>query len=347
MPIGTTLLERTLTGNSERRPPAWIMRQAGRYLPEYRELRTRIGFQEATRTPDVATRITLQPIERFELDAAILFSDIATPLEGMGVSLTYQPGPVMDTPIRSRAQLDALRVLDPQEGVPFVLETLGLVRAELPEEVALIGFAGAPWTLFCYLVQGSGSKDFATARSLVYQDPALTQALLEHLADSMATYLIAQSKAGADVLMLFDSWAGLLSPTLFRSVVGPVVSRVLEQVRAATSAPLIYFPRGAASYLDQVGDLGANAIGIDWTLPLSEASARLGGGTVVQGNLDPAAMFAGEDRLRLEVRRVLEEGANAPGHVFNLGHGIDRHTDPSQVNVVLDEVRSWSAQRGE
>jgi uroporphyrinogen decarboxylase len=322
------------------------MRQAGRYLPEYRALRERIDFLTATRTPEVAAEITLQPMRRFPLDAAILFSDIMTPLEGMGVRVDFDPGPVLDAPIRTEAQAAALTELDPEEGVPHVLDTLRIVRAELEPDRALIGFAGAPFTLFCYLVEGGGSKDFAEARGFLRAMPDLGAGLLDLLGRSMTRYLVAQARAGADVLMLFDSWAGLLAPSTYRRFVLPVLETLVESVRARVDRPIIYFANGAASLLPAVRQVGADVIGIDWTVPLSTAVHTLGRDAVVQGNLDPAALFATRDELAAAADEVLREGEAAKAHVFNLGHGIHRKTDPDQLAFLIDHVRTRSTSAG-
>lgn len=343
MPDGATLFERTCRGERGERAPIWIMRQAGRYLPEYRQLRESVDFLTATKTPEVAARITLQPTERFPLDAAILFSDIMTPLEGMGVGLDFNPGPVLEKPIRSAEDARSLRALDPEEHTPFVMEALRLVRAELSPDRAVIGFAGAPFTLFCYLVQGGGSKDFMEARSFLRLETEAAEGLLSLLGDSMVAYLDAQAKAGADALMLFDSWVGLLGPDSYRRFVLPLMQRVVAQVRERTGVPVIYFANGGATLLRDVKQVGADVVGVDWTMPLSRAVGELGGDAVVQGNLDPAALFAPRDELAAAARSVLEEGASARAHVFNLGHGIHRTTDPDQVAFLVDQVHELSA----
>jgi len=340
-----TLFGQTCCGVRGPRPPLWIMRQAGRYLPEYRAIRERVDFLTATKTPEIAARITLQPVERFPLDAAILFSDIMTPLEGMGVPLDFAPGPVLQEPIRSADAIRALRPLEPDEGVPFVLETLRLVRSELRGDAALIGFAGAPFTLFCYLVQGGGSKDFADARAFLRREPELATGLLRLLGTSMVRYLVAQARAGADALMLFDSWAGLLGPETYRRFVLPVVTETVRSIRSQVDRPLIYFAHGGATLLPDIRALDVDVVGIDWTLPLSRAVRDLGPDAVVQGNLDPAALFAPRSELAAAADRVLDEGAAAAAHVFNLGHGIHRTTDPDQVAFLVDHVREHALER--
>jgi uroporphyrinogen decarboxylase len=343
MPDGKSLFERACRGERADHAPIWIMRQAGRYLPEYRKLREKVDFLTATKTPELAAAITLQPMRRFPLDAAIIFSDIMTPLEGMGVGLDFDPGPVIEAPIRTAEDARRLRPLDPDDSTDFVLKAIRLVRAELSDERAVIGFAGAPFTLFCYLVQGGGSKDFMEARSFLRGEPEAAGGLLQLLGTSMARYLVAQARAGADALMLFDSWVGLLGPDTYRRFVLPVLQKILSDIRAEVDRPVIYFANGGATLLPDVARLGADVIGVDWTLPLSQAVARLGPRSVVQGNLDPAALFADRDELGREADRVLREGRGAAAHVFNLGHGIHRTTDPDRVAFLVDRVHETSA----
>ena len=317
--------------------PIWIMRQAGRYLPEYRALRAKVNFEALTRTPDLAAEVTLQPLRRFELDAAILFSDIMTPLQGMGVDLAFEPGPVVREPIRTDAQIEALPALVPQRDVPFVLETIRLVRANMPRLAPLIGFAGAPFTLLCYLVCGRPSKEFAAARTFLYAQPHAAQRLLERLADAMAEYLAAQARAGAQALMLFESWAGLLAPKEFKQFALPAVRRTAAALRR-TGVPLIYYVNQGSTLMPAVAQLDVDVIGVDWRSGLSEARRVLGPGKAVQGNLDPAALFAPAAELRRHVDAVLEEAGEAPGHIFNLGHGIWPDTDPDAVARLVDYV---------
>ncbi len=324
--------------------PVWIMRQAGRYLPEYRKIRSEVDFLTLTKTPDLAVEVTLQPVRRFGMDAAILFSDIMTPVEGMGVPLDFAPGPVIETPIRSVEQVDALRIPDPEEGVPFVLETVRLLGEELPDSAPLIGFAGAPFTLFCYLVQGGGSKTFSEAKAFLFAEPEASRKLLEKLADTMVRYLEAQALAGAKALMIFDSWVGLLGPEQYREFAFPAVRRMIEGLDHL-DVPLIYFPNQGSTLLGTVRDCGADVVGIDWRLPLADARKTLGPEIAVQGNLDPTALFAPRDELARQIDRVLADAGPAPGHIFNLGHGIERTTDPDAVAFLVDHVHEVS-QRG-
>jgi uroporphyrinogen decarboxylase len=325
--------------------PVWIMRQAGRYLPEYRKVRERVDFLTLTKTPELAAEVTLQPIRRFGLDAAILFSDIMTPLEGMGLELDFAPGPVIANPVRSAAAVDGLTERDPEESVPFVLETIRLLRRELPASAPLIGFAGAPFTLFCYVVEGAGSKTFAIAKAFLFSEPAAAGRLLAKLAESTAAYLSAQAQAGAQALMLFDSWAGLLAPEDYRRHALPAVARVLERLRPL-GLPRIYFPNQGATLLGDVAGLDAEVIGLDWRMPLGEARRILGAEKSVQGNLDPAALFAPPAELARRIETVLRDAGPEPGHVFNLGHGIERATDPDQVARLVEIVHQRTASAG-
>jgi len=317
--------------------PIWIMRQAGRYLPEYRALRAKVDFETLTRTADLAAEVTLQPLRRFELDAAILFSDIMTPLQGMGVDLAFEPGPVVRAPIRSDAQIDALPALVPERDVPFVLQAIRLVRANLPPGVPLIGFAGAPFTLLCYLVGGRPSKEFGAARAFLYAQPQSAQRLLTHLADAMAEYLTAQAAAGAQALMLFESWAGLLGPPQFERFALAAVRRTAARLRH-TGVPLIYYVNQGAALMGAVRDLDVDVVGVDWRTGLAEVRQTLGVAKAVQGNLDPAALFAPPEELKRHVDAVLTQAGEAPGHIFNLGHGIWQETDPDAVARLVDYV---------
>lgn len=322
--------------------PIWIMRQAGRYLPEYRELRAKVDFVQLTRTPELAAEATLQPLRRYELDAGILFSDIMTPLQGMGIALDFEPGPVVRDPIRTDAQIDALPALLPERDVPFVLDAVRLVRENAPRGVPLIGFAGAPFTLFCYLVCGRPSKEFAAARTFLYAHPASAERLLQRLADAMASYLRAQAQAGAQALMLFESWAGLLGVHEFRRFALPAVQRTVTALRDL-GIPLIYYANQASALMPAVAELPVDVVGVDWRSPLGEIRRTLGTSKAVQGNLDPAALFAPAEALRAAADAVLAEAGRGPGHIFNLGHGIWPDTDPDAVARLVDYVHERTA----
>jgi len=321
--------------------PIWIMRQAGRYLPEYRALREKYSFVEMMRTPDLAAEVTLQPLRRFAMDAAILFSDIITPLEGLGIDYDFNPGPKIANPVRDVSQIDRLKTFSAEEDVLFVHETLGMLRRELKPETALIGFAGAPFTLFCYLVAGQSETEFPTARKFLLSEPEGAKALLLKLGDAMGRYLKGQIDAGADAVMLFESWAGLLNPRLFAAFAKPAVERALLHLRPS-SVPVIYFANQGAALFEQVRDLDIDVAGIDWRCDLGEASRVLGPEFAVQGNLDPAALFAERSFRERMVDDILAAGRQTPGHIFNLGHGIWPSADPDAVAHLVDYVHEHS-----
>lgn len=327
--------------------PIWVMRQAGRYLPEYRKLKESYTFLQMSQTPDLIAEVTLQPLHRFPMDAAIVFADIMTSLHAVGLEIDFAPGPVIENPVRSAADVGRLRTPEADEIAPFLGEGLRAIAAELPPHQALIGFAGAPFTLFCYVVEGGGSKDFMTARSFLHGEPQAAGRLLDILADTQTGYLRMQREAGADALMLFDSWVGLLSEAEYRRFAMPLVRRIVEGVRDL-GAPVLYFPFGGSHLLEAVAELPVDVVGIDWRTPLGTAAERMGRAAerteraaAVQGNLNPAVLFAPPEVVEAEAADVLREGARAPGHIFNLGHGIDRRTDPDQVARLVDFVHGW------
>ena len=314
------------------RTPVWIMRQAGRYLPEYRDLRTRHSFQEAVSTPSVAAEITLQPIRRFGMDGAVIFADIMTPLEAMGVDMTFDPGPRLRP--HTLEEVIALPELDPAR-IGFVSATIHRVRAEVDDEVAVIGFAGAPTTLLAYLVEGGGSKDFMELRAAVRADPPAAQAALDRLAQSMQAYLAMQVAAGADVVQLFDTWAGVFDREAYRRFCLPAARTSLHGL----DAPRIYFAPGAGHTLDLQSEVGADGYGIDWRIPIDEAWTLLGD-VAVQGNVDPAVLRTDPETIRAAVAEVQARVGGRAGHIMNLGHGIDRHTPPEHVSAFIEAVRS-------
>lgn len=324
------------------------MRQAGRYLPEYRELRERYDFLTSCRTPELACEITLQPIRRLGVDAAILFSDILVPLPGMGVDVTFSPAPRLARTIRTAGDVASLRVPDPEESTPYVLEAIRLLRRELPPFVPLIGFAGAPFTVATYLVEGGASKSFAGIKELLFAAPDTAHALLSLCAETVGRSLAAQVRAGAQAAMLFDTWAGVLGPDDYRTFVLPYVARVFRTVREAADqigadVPRIYYAGDAWGWLECCRDIGATVIGLDWRSSLASARARVPGLTL-QGNLDPAVLLGPPAFIRARAERVLEE-AGPGGHVFNLGHGILPMTPPDHARVLVDAVRERSARR--
>lgn len=330
-------------GNPVDRPPVWLMRQAGRYLPEYREVRERVGFQDAIRDPAVAAELTLQPLRRFPLDAAIVFADIMTPLEGMGVEMSFAPGPVLEEPVHDAS---ALRPLEPALDVPFVLETLGIVRRELDPGVALIGFAGAPFTLAAYLVEGGGSRDFFAVRTLAAANPTAFTTLLDTLATSTVAYLRAQVGAGADALQLFDTWAGLLSRRTFRRLVLPVLKRLVSELEPGR-VPVTYFAPGGAHLLDLVARLDVEVIGVDWRVPLDRVRKTVGRDRTLQGNVDPAALLAGPEATRAATLAALDQGDTGEGnHIVNVGHGLTPGTPVESVTALCETVAAWRGNHG-
>ena len=319
------------------RPPVWLMRQAGRYLPEYRELRARASFLTLCKTPELAVEASLQPLRRFPLDAAILFSDILIPLEPMGISLRYDPGPELDPPIRSRADVEALRIPAVADQVPFVGEAVRLLARELGEAIPVIGFAGAPFTLAAYLVEGQGGNGFAAAHAMLREDPATFRLLLDRLAAGMTEYLALQVRSGASAVQLFDSWAGLLAPEEFRALALPPLQRIVKGLRPL-GVPVIYFARGIGRFLEDAAATGADVLGICWQTPLAEARRRCGGKIALQGNLDPEVLLQGPAATRAGTRAVLTSAGRAPGHIMNLGHGVLPGTPLESVAALVETV---------
>ena len=328
-----------LEGRPVDRPPVWLMRQAGRYLPEYRAVRAHHSFTEMYKTPDVATEVTLQPVRRFGLDAAILFSDILVVPEAMGLPLDFpEGGPRFSRTVRTAAEVAALKVIEPERDLSFVREALVQLRRELAEETALVGFAGAPYTLACYAVEGEGTRHFEAIKRLEYREPEVLHALLDRLTDALIAYLVMQVKAGADAVQLFDSWGGNLTPEAFATFALPRARRIFDAVRQAGGRS-IYFVLGSAGFLELVKQAGADVVGVDWHVSLSDAVVRLGPDTVVQGNLDPLALQAPPARLAAEVRRIAEAGRAARGHVFNVGHGLLPSTPLEGVEALVTTLR--------
>jgi uroporphyrinogen decarboxylase len=329
-----SLLVRAAFGRPGPRPPVWFMRQAGRSLPEYRLARVGTGMLEACRTPDLVTELTLQPVRRHHVDAAILFSDIVVPLAavGVGVDIVSGIGPVVEKPIRTMSDLDRLRPLEPSD-VPYLTEAVSALVPELGA-TPLIGFAGAPFTLASYLIEGGPSREHTRTKALMHGEPALWHALLARLATISATYLGVQVDAGAAAVQLFDSWAGALSAADYEHFVLPHSRAVLESL-GGRGVPRIHFGVGTGELLGLMRTAGADVVGVDWRVPLSEAAGRLGPGAVVQGNLDPALLLADWPIIDAAVRRIVAEGRGAAGHIFNLGHGVLPETDPDVLTRVV------------
>jgi uroporphyrinogen decarboxylase len=330
--------------------PVWLMRQAGRYLPEYRATRAKAGsFMGLATNPDFATEVTLQPLERYALDAAILFSDILTVPDAMGLGLSFAEGegPRFARPVRDEAAVAALAVPD-MASLRYVFDAVAVIRRALNGRVPLIGFSGSPWTLACYMVEGAGSDDYRLVKSMLYGRPDLMHRILALNAEAVAQYLNAQIEAGAQAVMVFDSWGGVLADGAFQAFSLAYTRRVLKQLKRehdGRRVPHIVFTKGGALWLEEIAASGADVVGLDWTVSLASARARIGDRVALQGNLDPAVLFAPPAQIRAEATRALESfGApgGATGHVFNLGHGISQHTPPDAVTVLVDTVHEVS-----
>ena len=334
------------------RTPIWMMRQAGRYLPEYRAVRAKASFLELCRTPELACEVTLQPIDLLGFDAAILFSDILITLPAMGLEVAFpDKGPKILAPVRDRAGIDAMVVPDPEAELPFVMEAVRQIQRGLGGRVPLIGFAGAPFTMMTYAVEGGGSKDYAHTRKLLFGDPGAAHALLDKLARTCAAFLAAQVEAGAQAVQIFDSWAGILSPADFREYALRYATQVIDLLRASPAwrggggPPIIYFANGCAPYLDDYASCGADVLGVDWRVDIDVARRGVGDGVALQGNLDPGALFLSPRDLRDRVAEVLAK-AGPVGHIFNLGHGVLPETDPEHVRAMITAVRELSTKAG-
>jgi uroporphyrinogen decarboxylase len=324
--------------------PVWFMRQAGRYMAEYRKIREKHPLIQMFKTPELAAEITLQPIRALAVDAAIIFADILLPLEGMGVRIEFAEGegPVIHNPVRSRADADALRIADPEETLGYVLQSLRLVRGELDGKVPLIGFAGAPFTLASYMIEGGGSRNYLGTKRIMYGEPGTWDQLMSKLTATLTAYLQAQAKAGAQVLQLFDSWVGCLSPSDYRDYVLPYTRLLFQELRKA-HVPAIHFGTGSGDLLPLMREAGGDVLGADWRISLDVAWQRVGPGVGIQGNLDPAALFAPRQVVEKKARDILNRAAGRAGHIFNLGHGILPSTPVDAVRALADFVHEQSA----
>jgi len=346
-PLQNDLLLRALGRQPTPRRPIWLMRQAGRYLPEYRALRARAGgFLEMCTNPAIACEITLQPVQRYPLDAAILFSDILTIPHAMKLGLEFEAGegPRFAKPVRTPADIDNLGVPDPGTDLKYVVDAVALIRKELRGRIPLIGFAGSPWTVATYMVEGGGSKAFALIKRMMYQAPRELHRLLALLARATTLYLNAQIAAGAQAVMIFDTWGGVLTPAQYQEFslryMQEVVASLTRQ-HQGRSVPNIVFTKGGGAWLARIAGIGCDAVGVDWNTDLSVAREATGGRVALQGNLDPAALFAPPEQLRAEALRVLDSYGAGPGHVFNLGHGITPEVDPERVALLVETVQAY------
>ncbi len=336
------------------RTPVWLMRQAGRYLPEYRATRAQAGsFLAMAKNPELACEVTLQPLRRFDLDAAILFSDILTVPDAMGLGLHFVEGegPKFERPVRDAAAIAKLGVPDMETELRYVMNAVRTIRRELQDKVPLIGFSGSPWTLACYMVEGGGSDNYARIKALALNDPKALHALLSVNTDAVIAYLAAQRAAGAQALQVFDTWGGVLSPAMYREFSLPYLTRIARELARGEGAgrtPLILFGKGNAPYLEALAASGCEGVGVDWTVTLEDAARRTGGKVALQGNLDPATLYGSPEAIRAQVGLALDSyaagnGGSREGHVFNLGHGMSPDMSPDHVGVLVDAVHALSA----
>ncbi len=330
--------------------PVWMMRQAGRYLPEYRATRQKAGsFMALCTNPELACEVTLQPLARFDLDAAILFSDILTIPDAMGLGLyfTEGEGPRFKNPIQSADAVHRLGIPDPEQELGYVMNAVRLIRQELHGRVPLIGFSGSPWTLATYMVEGGGTKEYAKIKGMMFDQPALMHELLGKIAQSVTSYLNAQISAGAQAVMVFDTWGGVLTPRDYREFSLRYMSEIVEGLQREKDGqrvPVILFTKGGGAWLNGMADSGCDALGVDWTMDLADARQQVGKRVALQGNMDPSILYAAPERIRAEVATILKSFGKGSGHVFNLGHGIHQHVNPDHAKVFIDAVHELSAE---
>jgi uroporphyrinogen decarboxylase len=323
--------------------PVWIMRQAGRYMKEYQEVRAKVDFLTLCKTPELAAQVTLQPVDILGVDAAILFSDILIPVEAMGMHLEFsdKKGPVLGEPVRNKSGVDKLLIPDTEDSMPFVIEAIRILRSELAGKVPLIGFSGAPYTLATYIIEGGSSKNFVNTKRMMYQNPGLFQGLLEKITATVIDYLSAQIRAGAQAVQIFDSWGGNLSPVDYESIVLPHVKKAIKALKKF-DVPVIFFVNDCAGLLDLVKKSGADVVGIDWRVDMYKAVKSLGKRVSVQGNLDPCVLFGGHEHIEERVQDILNRAETARGHIFNLGHGILPETPVENAIAMVEAVHRLS-----
>ena len=327
------LLLKALHKEKTERPPVWLMRQAGRYMPEYMAVRKNVTFLELCKTPELAYEVTLQPIDILGADAAILFSDILIPIEPIGIDLNFNPAPVIANPVRTQEDINKLRAFNPESDVPFVYKTIDLLVKKL--NVPLIGFSGAPFTLACYMTEGGGSKSFLEIRKMMLNTPTLYHSLMAKLTEDTIKYLQAQVSHGCAAIQMFDTWAGILPPAEYKEMVFPYVKEISESI----SAPFIYFAKDGSAYFETMKELNCAGIGVDWKTTLSEADKKLGGKFTLQGNMDPAVLFSNKETITKTAQNIIEEGKKCAGHIFNLGHGIMPQTPVENVKHLINTVK--------
>jgi uroporphyrinogen decarboxylase len=325
------------------RTPIWIMRQAGRYLPEYRAVRQKADFLTMCKTPELATKVTLQPIDLIGVDAAIIFSDILVIPEAMGMHLEMHEGigPVFTHPIRNDSDAKNLKKIDPTVDLKYVLDTVVLTKNELNGRVPLIGFSGSPWTLLAYMVEGQGSKTFSKVKSLIYNHPKLAHRLLDKIADAVAAYLCAKIDAGVNAVQIFDTWGGILTQDDFEEFSLRYIRKIIAEVKGK-EVPVIMFAKGVHYHLNQLAESGADVLGLDWTMNIGDVRKKVGDKVALQGNLDPAILYAGYEKIKYEAKKILQSFDKGSGHIFNLGHGIPPDVRPENVKTLVDFVKKES-----
>jgi uroporphyrinogen decarboxylase len=333
---------RACRGEEVQYTPVWFMRQAGRYLPEYQAIRANVDFLNLCKTPRLAAEVTLQPVDILGVDAAILFSDILIPVESMGMRLEFsdKEGPILSEPVRNKSSVDRLIIPDTEEDMPFIIETIKILREELENKVPLIGFSGAPFTLATYMIEGGTSKNFLQTKKMMFQHTGVFDYLMDKLTTTVISYLSDQIKAGAQAVQIFDTWAGMLTPDDYKGFVLPYVKKVISELKKEC-VPVIYFVNDCAGILREVKKSGADVIGIDWRIDIADAIKKLGKKVVIQGNLDPCALFLPEEKLEERVKDILWKGETAKGHIFNLGHGILPQTPVENVIAMVRTVHTY------
>ncbi|MBI3599892.1 MAG: uroporphyrinogen decarboxylase [Nitrospinae bacterium] len=323
--------------------PIWLMRQAGRYMKEYRAIREKHSFLTMCKTPEIAAEVTLQPVKKLGVDAAIIFADILLPLEGMGINLEFakNEGPIIHNPVRNRSNIESLHPIEPERDVPFLIDAIKITRKELNGSIPLIGFSGAPFTLASYIIEGGHSRNFIHTKSLMYNDPSSWHTLMEKIAGVIISYLKAQIHAGAQAVQLFDSWVGCLSPGDYKEFAAPYSKKIIDALKL-DSVPIIHFGTDSSNILEAMKDAGGDVIGVDWRIDLDIAWKRLGYDTAIQGNLDPVVLFASPVEIEKRVKDILNRAGGRPGHIFNLGHGILPQTPVENVKFLVETVHRYS-----
>lgn len=325
------------------RTPIWMMRQAGRYLPEYRAVREKADFLTMCKTPELAAEVTIQPVDLIGVDAAIIFSDILVIPEAMGMKLEMHEGtgPVFPNPIRSEYDADKLKQIDPTKDLKYVLDAVSLTKKELQDRVPLIGFSGAPWTLLSYMVEGRGSKNFSEVKKLIYNQPKLAHKILDKIADAVSEYLSAKIEAGANAVQIFDTWGGILTPGDFNEFSLNYIQKIISNIKR-NDEPVIVFAKGVHYNIDKIVEAGAGVIGLDWTMNLGEVRKQVGDKVALQGNLDPTVLYANEDKIKEEASKILQSYGSGSGHIFNLGHGILPDVPPANAKLLVNFVKEES-----